>query len=92
MDFFDVVHFSPPFWVRWWFVFLQEIYGIEDVDYYDDATSDKSSNYSTKLVSSITHSTDYYQVATTSSSTLSTYMSSVLIQNLTIPQHFKVTC
>ena len=40
VDFFDVVHFSPPFWVRWFFVFLQERYELEDcLEYYTTSTN-----------------------------------------------------
>lgn len=70
-----------------------ETYEVQDLIFYDSATSDKSSEYNTRLVSSITHNTNYYQVVTSSTSSLSNYMSTVLVKDLVnIPQHFKVVC
>ena len=74
-------------------MFLQEIFVVEDCRYYDSATSDKTSNYNTRLISSITHSTDYYQVNTSATSSTSSYLSTVLIKDLSnIPSHFIVSC
>ena len=71
---------------------LQETYEVQDCNFYDDASSDKTSSYSTRFVSSITHNTDYYQVATTSTQSTSSYMSTTLINNLSnIPSHFEVS-
>jgi len=70
---------------------VSETYSIEDVPYYDGATSDKSSNYATRLAS-VTHNVDYYQVNTSCTSSTSSYLSTVLVNNLSIPSHFIVTC
>ena len=48
-------------------IISSEIY-VEDCIRYDDATSDKTSNYSTSGISSFTHSTDHYEAVRSSTS------------------------
>ena len=81
--------FHPPIFlvVRWLFVFLQETFVIQDCIRYDDALSDKSSNYSYNGLSSLTHSTDHYEAVRTSTSN---FYSPIYVDE-TLPTDFEIS-
>ncbi|MBR3213321.1 MAG: hypothetical protein IKF79_02280 [Methanosphaera sp.] len=53
-------------------MFFSEIYAIEDAIFYDNATSNKVSNYNT-VNNTLTYDTDHYQSVSSSSTSLSNY-------------------
>ena len=67
-------------------IFLQETYEVTDYIRYDDALSDKSSNYSYDGLSSLTHSTDHYEAVRTSTSN---YYSPIYVDE-TLPTDFEI--
>ena len=72
-------------------MFVSEIYEVEDCFRYDNASTDKTSNYSTVNLNSLTHSTDYYSAyRSLGSSPGSTYYSQIYVDE-TLPTNYEIS-
>ena len=69
---------------------LQETYEVQDCLWYDNATTDRTSDYG-KVQSTLTHSTDHYQSVASCTSATSTYFTFVYPNtNFNLPRNIEV--
>ena len=73
-------------------MFVSETYVIEDCLFYDSATSDKTSKYSTLNADSFTHTTDCYSlVRALGESSASKYYTPVYLTDFTLPSDYEIS-
>lgn len=71
-------------------MFVSEIYEVQDCIRYDDATTDKTSNYQYNNLNSLTFSTDKYIAKRTIGSSASTYYSPIYPSD-TLPTNYEIS-
>lgn len=71
-------------------MFLQETYEVTDYIRYDDASTDKSSEYSYSNLNSFTYVTDHYEANRTLGTAESTYYSPIYVDE-TLPSDFEIS-
>ena len=69
---------------------LQETYEVTDYIRYDDASTDKSSDYSYDNLNSFTYVTDHYEANRTLGTAVSTYYSPIYVDD-TLPTDFEIS-
>lgn len=71
-------------------IFLTKTYSIEDCSRYDDASTDKTSNYSYDNLTSLTHSTDHYEAVRTITGDATNYYSPIYIDE-SLPSDYEIS-
>ena len=73
------------------FFVLQEIFVLEDCRFFDNASTDRSSDYTNTNISSVTHSDGAYTVVSSASSSTSTYYAMVTPTGVSMPSNFEAS-